>query len=492
MKRLPLLITLIASFVSIFSCQKELSYENPGGGGTGASAGSLQKDANGDCLPKNVAGVYEVGTALVSADNFIEVQVNVTTAGTYQVSTNTVAGISFAASGSFSATGVTTVRLTGTGTPTEAGEKTFVVSYGGTTCDVFVDILPQGGGTPADIELTGAPNVCYSFVLSGAYASGILLNSPANKVELKVNVKTIGTYNITTPATNGIVFSGSGSLTTTGPAVITLTASGTPGTAATVDIPVTVGTSSCSFPVTITGPAAYTINCASAIVNGDYTQGVALNATNTIQLEVNATAAGAYSIFSNVNGMTFAGSGNFSAAGTQTITLNGTGTPTNAGDISVPITGGTASCNVDLTVEQGSAPSEYSWELTQGSNTITGTGMATLGTAFGVETLGIGGTSDAGDQVLLINIIKSGSAIGTGSYSTNSAVPNMNSFSFSTPATQVIDYTASLGKGNLTIVISKLDRTNKIIEGTFSGTVKNPSGGNVTISGKFKLELMIM
>lgn len=491
MKRLPLLITLIASFVSIFSCQKELSYEKPDGSGGGASTGSLQKDADGDCLPKNVAGIYEVGTALVAADNFIEVQVNVATAGTYQLSTNTVGGISFAATGSFSATGLNTVRLTGTGTPTEAGQKTFTVSYGGSSCDVVVDILPVGGNTPAELELTGAPNVCYSFVLSGAYATGIVLNSPANKVEIKVNVKTIGTYSITTAATSGIVFSGSGSLTSTGPAVITLTASGTPGAAATVDIPVTVGSSSCSFPLTITGPAAYTINCATAVVNGDYTQGIALDGSNTIELQVNATAAGAYSILSNVNGITFAGSGNFAAAGTQTIVLNGSGTPTAAGDFSVPITGGSASCNVDLTVEQGAVPSEYSWELTQGSTTIGGHATATMANALGMETLGIGGVTTSGDKVLLISILKSGT-ITTGNYLTSSAPPNMNSFSLSDGPTQQVVYTATIGQGNLTISITKLDRTNKIIEGTFTGTVKNASGGNVSISGKFKSELEIL
>lgn len=487
MKRLPLLITLIASFVSIFSCQKELSYEKPDGSGGSASSGSLQKDANGDCLPKNVAGVYEVGTALVAADNFIEVQVNVVTAGTYKVSTNTVGGISFTASGSFSAVGLNTVRLTGTGTPTEAGQKTFTVSYGGSSCEVIVDILPEGGNTPAEIELVGAPNICYSFVLSGAYATGIVLNSPANKVELKVNVKTIGTYNITTPATNGIIFSGSGSLSSTGAAVITLTASGTPGAAATVDIPVTVGASSCSFPLTITGPAAYTINCASAVVNGDYTQGVTLDGSNTIQLEVNATAAGAYSILSNVNGMTFSGSGNFAAAGTQTITLNGSGVPTAAGDFSVPVTGGSASCNIDLTVEQGSAPSEFSWELTQGSTTIGGPAEASLGSLFGMEQLNITGETTNGEKSILISLTKA--SITTGNYSTSSLPPANNLFSLINITTTEIEYTAMYGQGNLTISITTLDKTNGIVQGTFSGTVKNASGGNVTISGKFKGEL---
>src|SRR5690606_34906640 len=94
------------------SCQKEYSTEN---GGT-PSAGSLQKDGIGECLPKNVIGIYEVGSTLVGTDNYIEVQVDVTAEGSYAITTDLVNGIRFSASGYFTNTGLITDKLRGTGT----------------------------------------------------------------------------------------------------------------------------------------------------------------------------------------------------------------------------------------------------------------------------------------------------------------------------------------------------------------------------------------
>ncbi|QQS62077.1 MAG: hypothetical protein IPO46_08000 [Chitinophagaceae bacterium] len=83
------------------SCQKETSYE---GGATSISSGSLKSGGSGDCLPSNVNGLYKVGVTL-NTSNYIDVTVNVTTAGSYVVKSDTVNGIYFRGCGCFSGNG---------------------------------------------------------------------------------------------------------------------------------------------------------------------------------------------------------------------------------------------------------------------------------------------------------------------------------------------------------------------------------------------------
>jgi hypothetical protein len=75
--------------VLFFACQKEVSFELEGT----PAQGSLQEDGGGLCLPKTVNGAYVAGTALVTATNTITVDVNVATAGTYDIYTDTINGI---------------------------------------------------------------------------------------------------------------------------------------------------------------------------------------------------------------------------------------------------------------------------------------------------------------------------------------------------------------------------------------------------------------
>lgn len=153
MKRLSSLFLL--SFLSIWmlaSCEKEYSVE--AGGGASSSVGSLNKDAFGGCLPINVAGVYKADSTL-GIGNFVEVQVQVTTAGTYVISSDTVNGYYFRATGVFNLPGANTVRLLGTGKPIAVGTDAFVVSYGNSECFFEVNVVASntggGGGTnPTD------------------------------------------------------------------------------------------------------------------------------------------------------------------------------------------------------------------------------------------------------------------------------------------------------------------------------------------------------
>ena len=240
---------LIALALCLFSCQKEHSLENSK---NGTSGGSLQSDA-GECLPKNLQGAYIVGTALGNT-NFIEVDIDVDVKGTYFITTDTLNGYYFSGSGEFANTGLNTVKLMGKGKPLAQGEDIFTVSFDSTNCDIPVTVLPSSAGGPASFSLQTSGTSCMNYVVSGDYVKSVVLNS-SNKVNIEVNVTAIGTYNISTTATNGMTFSGSGVFTTTGVQTVTLTGSGTPVNTGAITIPVTVGSSTCSFPVTVAATA---------------------------------------------------------------------------------------------------------------------------------------------------------------------------------------------------------------------------------------------
>jgi hypothetical protein len=151
------------------------------------------------------------------------------------------------------------------------------------------------------------------------------------------NVTTEGTYSIsTTPAQNGVTFSGSGTFTGTGNQEITLTASGTP----TSRLPSTTftlnTTPNTTFTRTTIEPSSNGIAIVTGYTNGAYsggtmTAGVLITGTFTqiVKAAVSGTG-GAYNISTTNNGVTFSGSGTPSTlpGGTSTnITLTASGTP---------------------------------------------------------------------------------------------------------------------------------------------------------------------
>jgi hypothetical protein len=345
----------------ITGCQKEKSYEN--GQNARPSDGSLQ-GAGGSCLGSVVAGTYKKDTAL-NATHFVTVTVTVNTLGSYLIYTDTLNGIYFRASGTFTAIGVNTVSLAGFGTPLVAGTNTFTVNYDSTACTFSITTTAAGGGGggASVFTLDGSPTSCLSATSQGTYTAGTATNA-SNKETIHVNVTTIGTYSISTTAVNGVSFAGTGSFTTTGPQTVVLQASGTPAAAGNFQVPITAGATNCNFSLTVASgstAAVYTLTgqpgaCMSYTVQGTYMAGVAVTGTNTVTVQVNVTTIGSYSMSTtSVNGVTFAASGNFTTTGPQNVILTSSGTPTNAGTISYPLTAGTSSCTFQVVV----LPNDY-------------------------------------------------------------------------------------------------------------------------------------
>jgi hypothetical protein len=474
---------LVAGLFIIAACQKEASFEN----GTKPSAGTLKDDVTGDCLPKNVVGTYEVGKVLVGTVNYMEVDVDVSITGNYTIYSDTVNGVYFRSVGLFTGLGTKTVRLGSVGTPFAAGDFNFRVQYDGQECFVPVTFVPNGSGSPAVFTLAGAPTACTPFVVNGTYAVGTPLNS-SNTATINVNVTTIGTYTITTAATNGMTFSKTGVFASTGTNIpVTLVGGGSPTAAGTNQVPVTVGTSTCTFPVTTVAAAAFSVNCGTAVLAGTYTAGVALTSANTVTLDVNVTTPGAYSVSTTpVNGITFTGSGTL-VAGPQTIVLTGTGTPTTSGSIIVTVAA-TPACTFTLPVSPG--VSVVDWKFTLGptpstlyQGTVSNFTLAPLGPFLSMIYLGQG--SNSGESFALSLIDANGTIANGETYSSSSSTTNSAGFDFGITSPTMDEFKAdpSITGVTLTVTVTTNNTTTKTITGTFSGTVKNNAGAVKTVSG---------
>ena len=251
MKTYKLLLWFFLLTVLVMACQKELSYENKNGT---PSDGSLQSGVTGDCLGSAVGGIYKQDTVL-NPTNYVDVNVDVISGGSYVISSDTINGFFFRATGTFSTTGVNTVRLQGNGKPLAAGTNIFTVTYDSTQCTFSINTLPGSSGGNAVFTLAGSPTTCIPGTTQGTFTAGTPTDT-SNKAIIQVNVITTGPYAIGT-SMNGVNFSVSGTFATTGTQTVTLTASGTPNAAGTFYVPVTAGSSSCSFTLIVVGADYY-------------------------------------------------------------------------------------------------------------------------------------------------------------------------------------------------------------------------------------------
>lgn len=200
-------------------------------------------DSAGNCKPILIGGDYAEG---IPTDNYntIQAQVTVAVAGPYTISTNTVDGLSFSRSGTFTTTGQQNVLLFASGTPSVSGDYGFILKYGNSQCAFTLKVLGNATGS-----LGSNGNDCTPFSFAGTYQQGITFNT-GNTVSIQVNAATTGAYHISTNTINGVVFAGSGIFATTGVQTVILTGTGTPENSGVQNLSVTYGSSTCNFPLT--------------------------------------------------------------------------------------------------------------------------------------------------------------------------------------------------------------------------------------------------
>ncbi|MEP7253935.1 MAG: hypothetical protein ABI683_16190, partial [Ginsengibacter sp.] len=152
----------------------------------------------------------------------------------------------------------------------------------------------------------------------------------------------------------------------TGRVLVRLAGTGTPAAAGSNNFTVSLGSTSCSVSITVqtppVGPASYTLDgdpaaCISANVQGAFIKGTSLDSNNFIQVNVNVTTPGTFSISTNtVNGYSFSASGFFTTTGEQIVTLKGAGTPAVAGLDGFTLSGNSSACTIPVTVTTGYVP----------------------------------------------------------------------------------------------------------------------------------------
>ncbi len=216
--------------------------------------------------------------------------------------------------------------------------------------------------------------------------------------------------------------------------------------------------------------------CTGAIVSGSYQVGTLLTTSNTATINVNVDSIGTYTISTNtVNGISFKGSGVFTAKGPQTITLTASGTPTAAGAFDFKPTATSCAFSVTVVGANGGPTETAIYSFTGGTAACTGA------TIFG--TYAAGTPTTFAEQVdLNIKVDQ----VGTYNISTNTA----GGFKFSATGTftatgvQTITLTASgtpTAAGNFTFkpAANACSFTVSVVAGG------NPGGGGGTGSGNF-------
>ena len=255
---------------------------------------------------------------------------SVSQAGTYNISTNDVDGVTFSGSGVFDGIGTKNVFLIGSGTPvTPSAGNTFTTNTNPNRSVTIATI--KNATTNGSANVNGYQDV---------RQNGTMYNQvPISNVTrtIKADVQRPGSYFLSA-TTNGITFSGSGTFTSTGINTIVLTATGTP-TAVNMN---TVFTLNTGYPANFTfnsevghrtsGGSAVIANYISTTPTGSLWLGYNY-AGGEVQQTITANVTsngGSYRINATANGVTFTGNGTLSGpAGNKNIVLTASGTPLN-------------------------------------------------------------------------------------------------------------------------------------------------------------------
>lgn len=256
------LIALLGLFITIFfnHCAKEYSYE---GGPTdstiitpppaGTPAAGFTLSGSPDCTDPAIKGTYEAGNKLTIA-NYIDVIVDVSSLGTYSISTDTIDGISFSASGTFTKTGSQRISMMGNGTPVAPANLTFAVNAGNSACNLKLTVVMPGYPATYVLE-SNYDSSCTAHTVQGIYIAGVAL-TVGNKVTIKTYATIPGVYALSTDQLNGVYFAGYGQIVSAGINYVDLIGVGTPVAKGTFTYklliigPAPLGGSGCDFDVT--------------------------------------------------------------------------------------------------------------------------------------------------------------------------------------------------------------------------------------------------
>jgi len=243
-------------------------------------------------------------------------------------------------------------------------------------------------------------------------------------------------------------------------------------------------------------------NCYTSTVSGTYAKGIATNDKNYVDLQVNVTTAGNYSIStSTTNGFSFSDAGSFTSTGVQTVRLKAAGKPTLVETTLFSVTFDTTTCSFSVNVVDSAKvvpnvnDADSAWSFKEGTKFFHGyidTAFSFDTTAFGQQFKVVfiqGLTAATGDSVFLLSVAFPGGSIQPGTYTTTTT--GLFQFLGSYNAIDTLySATPEIPSVITTITISSYNSSTKVISGSFSGQAKNKSGATVLVSaGKFTAKL---
>jgi hypothetical protein len=107
---------------------------------TAAAKGYLIKGKDGECLPTIVHGTFYNGIPAETDSNYIDVDVYVSSPGTYDINTYHRNGVQFRATGTFPDTGQKVVRLKAIGTFLAPAEISYPLVFDSSVCQLGIQI----------------------------------------------------------------------------------------------------------------------------------------------------------------------------------------------------------------------------------------------------------------------------------------------------------------------------------------------------------------
>lgn len=289
-----------------------------------------------DCTNAKADGNYYKDTP-VSNDEYLELPVVVTKPGSFSFIAESQNGIRFFLSSIISTASPTPqiIRIPAFGTPAATGTFNY-------------NLLDQSGVAVCTLPITVTENNaefninCSESEVIGDFSEGKPVTIK-DQIILKVNVTKAGNYTFKTTVKSGISFLATGFFTYPGEQIVTLRPTGTPIWTApegivSFDILDKNNVSySCPINVAVTSNSVTfgTIDCTNDVkVFGDYSIGKQTTSLNYIELKLNVTKPGLYSIETeDKNGLSFRTSGTFTATGVQTIQIPASGSPDTVGTV---------------------------------------------------------------------------------------------------------------------------------------------------------------
>ncbi len=233
-------------------------------------------------------------------------------------------------------------------------------------------------------------------------------------------------------------------------------------------------------------------NTSIGILNGqpnstisEYPSGIALNNTHSINLPVDVSKKGTYTITTDtVNNIYFNANGTFNSTGMQTIVLQGHGTPDTSGVFSLTIKYGTSSRKFFVKVYDW-------WEFEEKSDKYNGViDTAYLGAINmkNIRSLFIKGHSFiTGDTSIDIRVSFDAAVQLNGTYYANI---DRASFNFTDiPSKNSIYTSVNNNISTFKVVITNNDIDKKNIDARFEGSVTGINGNTTISNGRFRIKI---